>query len=239
MPTTGPYTPASDDRGRGVTGDRHDVATEVAALAAALDRRDTGAARRALAACRSGGRTDDAALELLARRAADDATATELLVETIDETGLARAAVALVLVDESAIDDVSQDVLIAVARSVGSFRGEAKFTTWLHGLARNRAVDHLRRQRATTPLAPDDVGEVERMSSIIATRAAARSLVAQLPEHYREAVALRELEQWTYREIADHLGRNENTVKAHVSRGRALLATYLGDGTGSVPDGAP
>lgn len=198
-------------------------------LGAALDRGDANAARRQLARLREGGRTDDAALELLARRAADDPTATELLVEAIDETGLARAAVALVLIDETAIDDVSQDVLIAVARSVGSFRGDAKFTTWLHGLARNRAVDHLRRQRATTPLDEHDVGEVERMSSIIASRASARDLVARLPETYREAVALRELEQWSYREIAEHLDRNENTVKAHVSRGRALLATYLGD----------
>jgi RNA polymerase sigma-70 factor, ECF subfamily len=68
-------------------------------------------------------------------------------VEAIDATGLTRAAVACVLIDEAAVDDVTQDVLIAVARSVGSFRGDARFTTWLFRMARNLAVDHLRRSR--------------------------------------------------------------------------------------------
>jgi RNA polymerase sigma-70 factor, ECF subfamily len=68
-------------------------------------------------------------------------------VEAIDATGLARAAVACFLIDEAAVDDVTQDVLIAVARSVGSFRGDARFTTWLFRMARNLAVDHLRRSR--------------------------------------------------------------------------------------------
>lgn len=193
-----------------------------------------------LADLRSGGRTDDEALDLLASRAGDDALARELLVEAIDATGLARVAVSRVLIDEAAVEDVAQEVLIAVARSVGGFRGDARFTTWLFGLARNLAVDHLRRLRATSPLDDHDVGEVERLSSVIATRATAQALVERLPEHYREVVWLRELEQRTYREIADHLDVNENTVKARVARGRALLAGYLsGDDGDRQPAGDP
>ncbi len=200
---------------------------ELERLRAALEHGDARAARASLGELGSGSRTDDDALDLLATRAGDDRLACELLVESIDATGLARAAVARVLIDEAAVDDVTQEVLIAVARSVDRFRGDARFTTWLFRIARNLAVDHLRRLRATAPLEDHDVGEVQRMSSIIATRASARSLVEQLPEHYYEAVWLRELEQRPYREIADHLGINENTVKARVARGRALLASYL------------
>lgn len=210
---------------------------ELKRLITALERGEAHAARASIAALRSGGRTDADALDLLAARAGDDRLACELLVESIDATGLARAAVARVLIDEAAVDDVTQDLLIAVARSVGRFRGDARFTTWLFGVARNLAVDHLRRLRATSPLDDHDVGEVERMSSIIATRASARALVDQLPELYREVVWLRELEQRTYREIADHLEINENTVKARVARGRALLASYL-SGAG-LDDDAP
>lgn len=200
----------------------------LAALRSALERGDERGARTTMAELRGGGRTDDETLEMLATRAGDDPLATLLLIETMDETGLARAAVARVLVDESAVEDVSQEVLIAVARSVGSFRGDARFTTWLFQLARNRAVDHLRRQRATAPLDGHDVGEVERMSSIIATRASARAMVESLPERYRDVIRLRELEQWSYADIAEHLQLNPNTVKARVARGRALLANYIG-----------
>ncbi|QBI20065.1 sigma-70 family RNA polymerase sigma factor [Egibacter rhizosphaerae] len=200
---------------------------DVAGLTDALARGDEGAARRRLAGLRGDSGQWDDAMEQLATRAADDAVALELLVEAIDESGLARRAVARVLVDEAAVEDVAQDVLVGVATSVGSFRGEARFSTWLHALARNRAVDHLRRQRATSPLEAEDVGDAERMSSLIAGRETARQLLSRLPEHYREPVRLRDVERLPYGEIADRLDRNENTVKAHVARGRALLATML------------
>ena len=201
-------------------------------LLAALDVGDALAARRALADLGEPGR--EAALEPLARRAAGGgALAVELLVELLDDLDLPRRAVRRFLIDESAVDDVAQDTLIAVAGSVGSFRAEAKFTTWLHQLARNRAVDHLRRRRATEPLAEDDVGDAQRISSVIASREAARQLAARLPEPYREAVWLRDVERASYAEVARRLGRNLNTVKSHVARGRALLARML-DAGGAV-----
>ncbi len=180
----------------------------------------------------------EAALDVLARNAAQGSVlALEMLVEAVDRFGAARRAVRRFLVDDSAVDDVTQDTLITVARSIGSFRGEAKFTTWLYQVARNRAVDHLRRVRSTRPL-PDGAGDgegpeglapatAERMSSIVASRQAVQQLLAELPERYRDAVTLRDVERLPYAEVATRLGRNVNTVKSHVARGRALLAARL------------
>jgi RNA polymerase sigma-70 factor, ECF subfamily len=201
-------------------------------LRTALDRSDRRWASQLLERLSSTGRADDDALDLLASRAADDPLARELLIGVLDDTGLARAAVGRVLLNESAVEDVTQDVLVAVVRSVRGFRGDARFRTWLFQLARNQAVDHLRRERATTPLDDHDVGEAQRMSSIIATRLSARLLVERLQEPYRSAVALRDLDQWTYEDIAEHLGVGEATVRSRVARGRALLA-------GAFPSDAP
>lgn len=197
-------------------------------LAGALDAGDLQAARR-LAGTVPGDREVRArGLDVLAHRAAAGSTeAFELLAELVDELGLARAGVRQVLVDESAVDDVTQDTLVSMAMSIRSFTGEAGFVTWLFTIAHRRAVDHLRRQRASEPLAGDDVGEALRFSSLISTREAVQQLVRRLPDRYRRAVELRDIERLSYAEAAERLSLNVNTVKSHVARGRALLAAML------------
>ncbi|MEN5072697.1 RNA polymerase sigma factor [Isoptericola cucumis] len=198
-------------------------------LAAALESEDAQAARRAAAdAARTDAASTDAVLDLLAARAAAGSRlATELLVEQLDESGVVRRFVRGALLDESAVDDVCQDALISVATSIGSFEGRSKVTTWVHRVVRARVVDHLRRQRATTPLPDDDVGPGERMSSLIATRATVRDALAALPDLYREPVTLRDVEGLPYAEVAARLSRSVGTVKSQVSRGRALVAAAL------------
>lgn len=203
----------------------------VKVLDAALGADDGLAARRELATLVASEDGAEAAYEQLAHRAAaGSALALELLVELMDERALPRRAVRRWLVDEAAVDDVAQDTLVAVATSIASFRGDARFTTWVHQIARNRAVDHLRRRKATEPLQGDEMGDAARISSVIASRESARQMVARLPEAYRDAVLLRDVERLPYAEVADRLGRNLNTVKSHVARGRALLARMLGEG---------
>jgi RNA polymerase sigma-70 factor (ECF subfamily) len=197
-------------------------------VGAAVDRGDWGAARRVVKEVPDDRGERSAGLDVLAMRAAGGSGAAfELLAELVDELGLARAGVRQVLVDESAVDDVAQDTLVSMATSIGSFTGEASFVTWLFTIAQRRAVDHLRRRRATEPLAPDDVGEALRISSLISTREAVQQLVGKLPDHYRLAVELRDIERLSYVEAAERLGLNVNTVKSHVARGRAVLATML------------
>lgn len=189
---------------------------------------DGRSARRVLDGVTGDRASRDDALDQLAARAAEGSPlAVELLAEVVDEWGLARAGVERVLVDEAAVDDVTQDTLVAMARSVRSFRGDSRFVTWLFNVARYRAVDHLRRQRATEPLDDDDVGEARRISSIIANRKTVQQSIEQLPDRYRRAVQLRDIERLSYADVAERLDLNVNTVKSHVARGRALLARML------------
>jgi len=203
---------------------------QTAPLDEALDSGDAHAARRAVSGAAGGTGGPDDVLDLLAARAAAGSSlATELLVEQLDESGVVRRFVRGALLGESAVDDVCQDVLISVATSIRSFTGGSKVTTWVHRIVRNRVVDHLRRQRATTALPDDDVGPGERMSSLIATRATVRDALAALPARYREPVTLRDIEGLPYGEVAARLDRSVGTVKSQVSRGRALVAALLGD----------
>jgi RNA polymerase sigma-70 factor, ECF subfamily len=204
---------------------------DTARLETAIGDGDGIAARRLLSDSVAAGQ-GEIALEQLARIASTgSALAVELLVEVVDDLGVARRAARRYLVDESAVDDVAQDTLIAAAASITSFRGDAKFTTWLHQVARNRAIDHIRRQRATVALDddPEQQGPAMRMSSLIASRETVRKLLERVPEHYRDAVTLRDVEHLPYAEVAARLGRNVNTIKAQVARGRALLATMIGE----------
>lgn len=199
-------------------------------LRAAVRDGDLRAARHELAAAADDRERRDDLLDVLAGRASDGCGASlELLVETIDDLGLARRAVRRLLVDETMMDDVAQDTLIAVAESVRSFRGEARFTTWLQAIARRRALDHLRRQRATEPLDDHDLADAERLSSVIASRESAQQLLDRLPAPYRDAVALRDVDRLPYEQVAAQLGRNVSTVRTQVARGRSLLAAVLAE----------
>lgn len=200
-------------------------------LSTALASGDPTRARRVVNELGSGGSAEGGAAvldELAARAAGGDEVALEILLERLDEDRVLHRFISGLLLDEAAIDDVAQDTLISIAGSIGSFSGRSKFTTWVHRVARNRTVDHLRRQRETAPLAEDpDLGPAQRMSSIIATRVSVQEALAQLPAKYRDPVTLRDVEGQSYQEVAERLALSVGTVKSQVSRGRAMLAATL------------
>lgn len=204
------------------------MSEDLGALRAALQ---DGAATQSRALVRGMPSTlADDVLQVLAEHARDgSALATELLVEQLDESGVIRRFVRAALLDEVSVDDVCQDALISVAGSIGSFRGGSKVTTWVHTVVRNRVIDHLRRQRATAPLPENEQSPAQRMSSMLATRATVQAALAELPDLYREPVALRDVAGLSYAEVAERLDRNVGTVKAQISRGRAMVAASLGD----------
>lgn len=213
-----------------------DMTEEPGELARALHDHDGTAARRLL---REVPATDDDSLQELALAAASGSElGTTLLVERLDESGVLHRFARGALFDEGAIDDVVQDSLISVATGIRSFEGSGKVTSWVHRIVRNRVVDHLRRQRATAPLAEDDLGPGQRISSLIATRATVQDALAALPDLYREPVTMRDLEGLPYAEIAANLDRSLGTVKSQVSRGRAMVAVSLRDLRPGHPGGA-
>ncbi len=160
----------------------------------------------------------------LAAAAADGSEiAIDLLLYAIDSQRLAEPGIRRILINPAEVDDVNQEVLIAVAEKVGTFRNESKFTTWLFGLARNKALEYLRRKKETVEFR-SELGDVGRISSMIASEVSVQELLRALPEHYRLAVTMRDLQGMAYQDIASALDLNINTVRAHISRGRALLA---------------
>jgi RNA polymerase sigma-70 factor (ECF subfamily) len=167
--------------------------------------------------------------QTLAVRARDgDADALAGLLELIDTDGSVRLPIRRLITHTQTVEDLSQDVLIIVAERIGSWDGRSRFGTWLHTVARNRAIDHLRAQRPSQPLPGEDAALLasaqRRVSSLIATRDSVRAAVAQLPKRYRIPVLMRDVDQLDYDEIAELLGVPEVTVRSQVSRGRAMVA---------------
>lgn len=116
------------------------------------------------------------------------------------------------------------------------FRGDARFTTWLHPIAVRRALDHLRRRRrwyerflpfdagsGREPLAAET--ETEPVSD---QAAAAQRALDGLPPHQRAVLALRELEGLSYDEIAAIMKIPAGTVMSRLFHARRGLARKLG-----------
>lgn len=210
-------------------------------LSDALTAEDPFAAADAAGALVGGGDADlalDALASHVAQHGAEaDHAALELLIETLDASGVVQRFAGSMLLDTAAVDDVAQDTLISIVQSIGSFRGAGAFTSWVYPIVKRRVADHLRRKREASPL-HEELLPAERMSSLIATRATVQRSLEQLPEIYRGPVTLRDLHGLPYAEIAEQLGRSLGTVKSQVSRGRAMVAGMLGELDPLTPPGS-
>ena len=131
--------------------------------------------------------------------------------------------------------DATQDAFLSAMRKIGTFRGEAAFTTWMHRVAVNACYDLLRkRQRA--PLldaSREDRPEPEPPPSPDPSEAAdlaidVRRALLQVPEDYRVAMILHDVQDLPYEEIAQILGIPIGTVRSRLHRGRVALARAMG-----------
>ena len=131
--------------------------------------------------------------------------------------------------------DICQDVCCALVERIASFRGEAKFTTWLVGIVRNACLDHHRRHSTLTRLkghlavlagmaTPPDGRDLFRRSWLA-------SELARLSPLLRETVVLVVGEGMTHAEAAAALGVSESTIsgRMHEVRRQAGLAKDIGD----------
>ena len=125
-------------------------------------------------------------------------------------------------------DDVAQDVCCAMVEKIRSFRGEAKFSTWLCGITVNAARDVQRRRRSFRGLA----GKLTVLAGLAAPPDGRdiydavwiESHVARLKPAYREAAVLVIGQQLTHAEAADLLGIAEATVSWRMHEVRRLLS---------------
>jgi RNA polymerase sigma-70 factor, ECF subfamily len=166
----------------------------------------------------------DGQLVALARRS-------EAAFETLVRRHAPRVhALAASMVGPGSADDVVQEVMISVHRNLKSFRGEALFSTWLHRIALNACYAALRpKQSLPYESVPEPVASSSpvRASEQAQLRERLAWAMNQLPRDQRETVALRELSQLDYAEIAEVMGVELGTVKSRLNRARAALRELL------------
>jgi RNA polymerase sigma-70 factor, ECF subfamily len=172
--------------------------------------------------------------ELIARVRAGDPVAERALYDAhVDR--VYRLAYRLAGDDELA-RDFTQETFIRAFDRLGSFRGESRFSTWLHTIGTTVALNGLRktkrfRTRETVLEAADQVASVRRAAEPdLKTRL--RDAIDALPDKYRMVVVMHDVEGYTHEEIAAALNVEVGTSKAQLSRARAKLRTALADFAG-------
>ena len=142
-------------------------------------------------------------------------------------------------------DDLAQDVFVRAWRSLGSFRGESTFRTWLHRVAINVIRTSQTRQGRLARLfvargrdegEPDPPSGDEPVDATLARRQVIDRALAALPEELRVAVTLRDLQGLDYKEIAAVLDVPIGTVESRIFRARQKLRPLLAPLLGSVND---
>lgn len=149
------------------------------------------------------------------------------------------------LIDNQAdAEDVTQEVFVKVFRRVDGFRGSSTFKTWLYRIATNEASNKRRwfsRHRVWEVSESSVHGQAHEFSDSFRTEAATpfehttdrerrdilNGALHALDPRFREAVVLRDVEGFSYGEIADTLGVPLGTVKSRILRGREALKRHL------------
>ena len=130
--------------------------------------------------------------------------------------------------------ELTQDVFVKAWQALPGWRPEARFSTWLLQIARNAALDQLRRRRLIQFAPLDDGMDVADTAPGPEARYASRQRQAllenalqQIAAEHREILLLREIEDLSYAELAAMLGIAEGTVKSRLARARAALLQHF------------
>ena len=142
--------------------------------------------------------------------------------------------------------DLTQEVFVKVYRAIRKFKGTARFSTWLYALAINTCRSRWRRLRrigffeavsldervdpedGPGRREPADAGDLpDQAMEKHETREIVGRAIATLPEEFREAMVMRDLQGLSYEEIAAATGCSEGTVKSRLWRARAKVRDEL------------
>jgi RNA polymerase sigma-70 factor, ECF subfamily len=179
--------------------------------------------------------------DLLRRAQGGDQSAFGSIMRTHHERTF-RLAHAIVH-NEADARDIAQEVWLTVWKQLGTFRGDSRFTTWLHPIVTRKSLDHLRKRRrwfdrflpfntgdadaveVPEPATTDDARSLHEGNETVER---VRAAIAALPPKHRVVLALRELEGLSYEEIAAATGVPTGTVMSRLFHARKLLAEKLG-----------
>jgi RNA polymerase sigma-70 factor, ECF subfamily len=129
--------------------------------------------------------------------------------------------------------DAAQDAFVKAYLALGTFRGDAAFSTWLHRIAVNAAYDAVRRRPPAGSHPVEAAGACADPLGDRAERVEARvricGAIAALPLEQRAVVILRDIQGWSYEEIAAITEIPVGTVRSRLARGREALKAALAD----------
>ena len=140
-----------------------------------------------------------------------------------------RNIIYLTLSNADGVDDIAQEVFITVYRHLKNFRFESQFTTWLYRITINKCKDHLRKKNIRSIFLPlkDEEPVFESINEDTDIKHIVRNAIATLPDKLRIPLVLKDLEGFSYQEIADTMECEIGTVKSRIFRAREALKKTL------------
>jgi RNA polymerase sigma-70 factor (ECF subfamily) len=166
-----------------------------------------------------------------------DAYAFDVLVGRWDRK--IQGAIYRIMGPEEDVRDLCQETLLKAYRALGTFKKEARFSSWLYQIALNVCRDRMRRRKSRPQVSLDELMEAGEIAptgrgpsplELIEARDLSRAVAAaveSLPQEQREVVVLKEYQGLTFLEIAQALDVPISTVKTRLYRGLSLLRQRL------------
>jgi RNA polymerase sigma-70 factor (ECF subfamily) len=146
----------------------------------------------------------------------------------------------------SEAEDIAQEVFISVFKTVDSFRGESKFSTWLLRIAANHSKNRIKylARRPTDANGLDDAGDTaageqptppiqshidgpDKLMEAAEAEGLVQQAIAAMDEDHRLLVVLRDVEELSYEEIGEITGLPEGTIKSRLHRARMAIKEWL------------
>ena len=135
--------------------------------------------------------------------------------------------------DRAAASDVTQQIFLKLLTTIGQFRGDSQFTSWLHRLTVNCCIDEQRKRRRWLGFEETSMNRTkqrepyERRYERMEIAGVVKLAVSELKPKFRIPVLLKYVEGLSYEEIAEVLGCSKGTVASRLNRGHKELARRL------------
>jgi RNA polymerase sigma-70 factor (ECF subfamily) len=141
------------------------------------------------------------------------------------------------LADKDSAEDVCQEVFVVLWQKINNFRGESKFSTWLHSVASNVVLSHLRKQKNWLQRVfsiEDQSHDVQVTEEFVSLEDSSEldnldKHIARLPERARLVFVLFAVEGYRHEEIANMLNMAVGSSKSQYHRAKTLLKKWLSE----------